>query len=55
MTMGRRPTKHSDENDVVTGWRYYICYMQRAGVVSKIKKRMRRRSRRATKMELRNW
>lgn len=42
--MKRRAIK-ADEHDVVSGWRRYLCYMQRAGVVSRIKRRMRRRER----------
>lgn len=53
MSMGRRATKKSDEFDVVTAWRKYICYMQRAGVTNKIKTRMRRRERRQAKGDLR--
>lgn len=42
--MKRRVIK-ADEWDVVTGWRRHLCYMQRAGVVAGIKRRMRRRER----------
>jgi hypothetical protein len=49
---GRKAVK-ADEQDVVTGWRRYICYMDRAGVTSRIKRRMRRRERREGKMEAR--
>jgi hypothetical protein len=51
-SMGRRPAKHSDEYDVVTGWRHFLCYMQRAGVTSAVKKRMNRRERRQSKRNL---
>lgn len=51
-SMGRRPAKHSDEDDVVTGWRHYVSYMQRAGITSAIKTRMRRRERREAKKGL---
>lgn len=54
MSMGRRATKKSDEFDVVTAWRKYLCYMQRAGVTSKIKTRMRRRERRNARRDLRS-
>lgn len=51
-SMGRRPAKQSDEYDVVTGWRKYLCYCQRPGVTSAIKKRMRRRERHEAKRSL---
>lgn len=41
----KRNAVRADEQDVVTGWRRYLCYMQRAGVTSGIKRRMRRRER----------
>lgn len=53
--MATRKAVKADEYDVITGWRRVICYMQRAGVVSRIKRRMRRRERhqanRATRKE----
>lgn len=52
----KRKAVKSDEYDVVTGWRHYLCYMQRAGVVSKIKRRMRRRERHDAKRDIqKNW
>lgn len=53
MAMGKRPTKTADEVDVVYGRRYY-CYLQRAGIASGIKRQMRRRERRAGKIEARS-
>ena len=50
--MKRRAVK-ADEYDVVTGWRRYLCYMKRAGVVSAIKRRMRRRERHDANRETR--
>lgn len=41
----KRMAVKADEQDVVTGFRRYLCYMQRAGVTSRIKRRMRRRER----------
>lgn len=49
--MKRRAIK-ADEYDVVTGWRRVISYMKRAGVVSNIKRRMRRRERHDAKRNL---
>ena len=50
--MKRRAVK-ADEHDV-TGWaRRYLCYLQRAGVTSAIKRRMRRRERREGKHRMR--
>lgn len=51
--MGRLPTKKADEDDVITAWRRMYCYLQRAGVTSAIKRRIRRRERRAGKV--RTW
>lgn len=39
------------EKDVVTRWRYLLCYMKRAGVTSGIKRQMRRRERREGRQE----
>lgn len=41
----KRPVKKFDEYDVVTGWRRLLCYTQRPGVTSGIKRRLRRRER----------
>lgn len=49
----KRIAKTAAEQDVVTGWRRYLCYMQHAGVVSGIKRQMRRRERREAKHEIR--
>lgn len=49
----KRKAVKADEQDVVTGWRRHLCYMQRAGVVSKVKRRMRRRERHQGKHEIR--
>lgn len=49
--MKRRIVK-ADEWDVVYGMKRYIAYMSRAGVVSRIKRRMRRRDRHDAKREL---
>jgi hypothetical protein len=47
--MGRRPVKDWDEDDAVSDWRHVVCYMQRPGVRSSIKRRVRRRERREAK------
>lgn len=51
----KRKTVKADEWDVTTRWRNLLCYMQRAGVTSKIKRRMRRRERHAGKQECTPW
>ena len=51
----KRKAVKADEQDVVTGWRRHLCYMQRAGVVTKIKRRMRRRERHSDKRALTHW
>lgn len=53
MAMGKRPTKYIEERDLVTGWRYVLTYMGRAGVTSGIKRQIRRRERRVARHELR--
>lgn len=50
--MKRRAVK-ADEQDVVTGWRRYLCCMQRAGVTDAIKRRMRRRERHQARRRIR--
>lgn len=49
----KRRTKTAAEVDVTTGWRRLMCYTQRAGVTSGIKRQMRRRERREGKQEAR--
>lgn len=46
-TMGRRllPMNSAAENDALTGWRRFYCYLQRAGATSSIKRAYRRRER----------
>jgi hypothetical protein len=39
--------KSGDEHDVTSGWRRYCCWTQRAGACAKVKRGIRRRSRRA--------
>jgi hypothetical protein len=41
------------EQDAFTGWRHVLCYLQRAGTRSEIKRRARRRERREGKRETR--
>lgn len=53
MSMGRRaPLKKWDEHDAVTGWRHVLCYIQRPGVWSKLKRQVRRRERRMARQQL---
>ena len=42
--------KSGAEYDLVTNWRRMVCYMQRAGVTSKIKRQIRRRFRYQNRM-----
>lgn len=46
MSMGRRQRKSGAENDAYSRWgRKYLCYLQRAGARSSIKRMSRRRER----------
>lgn len=42
-----------DEYDAYTGWRKYLCYLQRPGVVKAIKRRTHKRERSDAKVEIR--
>lgn len=42
------------EQDAYTGWRKYLCYMQRAGAVKKVKRHTHKRERREAKREIRD-
>ena len=51
--MGRKQKlKNWNEFDVVTGWRRWYCYLQRAGAVKSIKKQMNKRSRQEGKRRM---
>lgn len=53
-SMGRRATLDGDEYDATSRWgRRYLCYLQRPGVRSGIKRRARRRERHDAAHELR--
>ncbi|WGH21223.1 hypothetical protein SEA_OBITOO_47 [Arthrobacter phage ObiToo] len=53
-SMGRRETRDGDEYDATSRWgRRYLCYIQRPGVRSAIKRRVRRRERHEARKELR--
>ena len=52
MTRMTRQIKGWDEQDAYTGWRKFLCSMQRAGAVNKIKKRTHRRERRESKQQI---
>lgn len=45
--MGTRQKLNGDGIDVTTGWRRFLCCLQRPGVVAKTKRRMRRQRRHA--------
>lgn len=49
----KRRTKTAAEVDTVTRWRRVMCYLQRPGVTSGIKRQIRRRERREAKEALR--
>lgn len=50
--MIKRIIKTGDEQDAYTGFRKYLCYMSRPGVVKGIKKRTNRRERREGLLEI---
>jgi hypothetical protein len=43
------------EQDAYTGWRKVMCYLQRAGVVKKIKRGTHKRERREARREIERW
>jgi hypothetical protein len=43
---------NGDEYDAYTQWRKYLCYLQRAGVVKKIKRRTHKRERREAQQQI---
>jgi len=47
----KRLIKGAAEEDTFTSWRRVYCYLQRAGVASKIKRQARRRERRQGRKE----
>ena len=49
----KRPIKNADEEDAFTAWRHLYCYLGRAGVRSRIKRRYRRRERHEAKDQIR--
>lgn len=53
MSMGKRRRINGAEQDAFSGWRRVLCYMQKAGVTSSIKRGARRRERREAKHLLR--
>ena len=51
--MGRKQKLiDGDEFDVVTKWRRWYCYLQRAGAVKSIKKKMNKRARQEAKRKM---
>lgn len=51
--MGRKQKLiDGDEFDVVTKWRRWYCYLQRAGAVKSIKKKMNKRDRQEAKRKM---
>ena len=50
----KRTMKNGDEYDAYSKWRKYYCYLQRPGVVKKIKRRTHKRERQEAKQEIRD-
>lgn len=50
--MGRRKVITAEEYDVVSRWRHLLCFTQRAGVTSRIKRQIRRRERHEARAEV---
>lgn len=47
---------NADEQDAYSGWRKYLLYLQRPGVVKAIKRRTHKRERQEAKREIRgSW
>lgn len=46
--------KSAAEYDVITKWKKYLCYLQRPGVSSGIKRQLRRRARHEAKLDIKN-
>ena len=44
--MNKEPAKSGFEQDAITPWRHWLCYMRRSKVRKKAKKQMNRRFRR---------
>lgn len=51
--MRRIPLINADEQDVMSKWRHYLCWTQRAGATAGVKRRYRRRERAVAKRQLR--
>lgn len=51
--MTRRRIITTEEQDVHTRWRRYLCYLQRAGQTAKAKRRTNKRERREGAVEAR--
>jgi hypothetical protein len=49
-----RKIRSPAEEDVFTGWRHVLAYVQRAGVRAKVKRQARRRERREGRKEARS-
>ena len=45
--------KGFDEEDAFTGWRHLLCYLQKPGAKSYIKRKARRRERHQAKAQIR--
>lgn len=50
--MKRRAIKGWMEQDAYTDWRKYLCYMQRPGMVKKVKRYTHKRERREAKRDI---
>lgn len=56
MAMGHRDRLiDGDEYDVVSKWRHVMCWCHKPGAKSRVKRKIRRRTRRQAKENLRNY
>ena len=53
VAMGRRAIVTCAEQDAFTGWRNVLCYIQRPGVVAKIKRGANKRERQQARRDIR--
>lgn len=51
--MTRRRIVSTEEQDIHTGWRRYLCYLRQKGVLRKAKRRTNKRERREGVQEIR--
>lgn len=54
VAMGRRAIVTASEQDAFTAWRKVLCYIDRPGVVAKIKRGANKRDRQQARRDIRN-